>query len=91
MIPDIPKHLVSVTCFGDNIEDEWFIVYILLEITKKHNDLIIQIEDNDGHFLLIEAADYLPSWANPDSSENRVSTQLYFKIKENFILQLIGT
>ncbi|CAH2091131.1 unnamed protein product [Euphydryas editha] len=69
---DIPKHLVSITCFGDNIEDEWFIVYILLEITKKHNDLIIQIEDNDGHFLLIEAADYLPSWANPDTSENRV-------------------
>lgn len=69
---DILKHLVSVTCFGDNIEDEWFIVYILLEITKKHNDLIIQIEDNDGHFLLIEAADYLPSWANPDSFENRV-------------------
>uniref|UniRef100_A0A3Q3G063 Ecdysoneless homolog (Drosophila) n=1 Tax=Labrus bergylta TaxID=56723 RepID=A0A3Q3G063_9LABR len=30
------------------------------------------IEDNDGEFLLIEAADYLPKWLNPDTSENRV-------------------
>lgn len=32
-----------------------------------------RVEDNDGEFLLIEAADYLPKWLNPDSSENRVS------------------
>jgi len=29
--------------------------------------------DNDGEFLLIEAADYLPKWLNPDTAENRVS------------------
>ncbi|XP_050351808.1 protein ecdysoneless homolog [Nymphalis io] len=69
---DIPHHLISITCFGDNVEDEWFIVYLLLELTKKYPDLIIQIEDNDGDFLLIEAADYLPTWANPDTTENRV-------------------
>ncbi|XP_045766663.1 protein ecdysoneless homolog isoform X2 [Maniola jurtina] len=34
--------------------------------------MIIQIEDNDGDFLLIEAADYLPDWANPETTENRV-------------------
>lgn len=32
-----------------------------------------RVEDNDGEFLLIEAADYLPKWLNPDTSENRVS------------------
>ncbi|XP_053606320.1 protein ecdysoneless [Plodia interpunctella] len=67
-----PTHLVSSTYFGDNIEDEWFIVYIVFEITKLFDDVIIQIHDSDGEFLLIEAADCLPTWANPESTENRV-------------------
>lgn len=66
--------LVSTTCFGDSIEDEWLIVYIILEITKVHTNLIVQVQDNDGDFLLIEAADVLPSWANPDTTVNRVNT-----------------
>lgn len=69
---EIPCHLLSTICFGDNIEDEWFIVHLLLEISKIYNHLIIQVEDNDGDFLLIEAADYLPPWANPETTENRV-------------------
>ncbi|KAI8426247.1 hypothetical protein MSG28_005153, partial [Choristoneura fumiferana] len=24
----LPNHLTSITCFGDNIEDEWFIIFI---------------------------------------------------------------
>ncbi|KFO83739.1 Protein SGT1, partial [Buceros rhinoceros silvestris] len=31
-----------------------------------------RVEDNDGEFLLIEAADFLPKWLNPDNSDNRV-------------------
>lgn len=31
-----------------------------------------RVDDNDGDFILIEAADYLPKWLNPDTSENRV-------------------
>ncbi|XP_063363700.1 protein ecdysoneless homolog [Cydia amplana] len=69
---DIPEHLASITCFGDNIEDEWFIVYLVLELSKKFKNIIVQVRDDDGEFLLIEAADYLPSWANPDSTDNRV-------------------
>ncbi|CAK1556268.1 unnamed protein product [Leptosia nina] len=65
-------HLTSVTCFGDNIEDEWFIVYLLYEITKVHCDLVVYVEDSDGCFLLIEAADYIPDWLHPDNAENRV-------------------
>ena len=34
--------------------------------------MFCSVEDNDGQFLLIEAADHLPKWLNPESSENRV-------------------
>eukprot|EP00795_Rhopilema_esculentum_P009084 gene9084-16738_t len=61
----------SVNC-GDNIQDEWFIVYILFQISNSDHSLMISITDDDGQFLLIEAADYLPNWLNPDTSENRV-------------------
>lgn len=77
---DLPPHLTSITCFGDNIEDEWFITYIVYKLTEKHKNLIVQIEDNDGDLLLIEAADFLPSWANPETTQNRVSTMAIVKI-----------
>lgn len=28
--------------------------------------------DSDGEFMLIEAAEFLPSWVKPSNSENRV-------------------
>ncbi|NXI70002.1 ECD protein, partial [Anseranas semipalmata] len=31
-----------------------------------------RVDDNDGEFLLIEAADFLPKWLNPENSDNRV-------------------
>jgi hypothetical protein len=61
-----------VTHFGDNIEDEWFIVFLLRELTKEIDGLVARVYDADGEFILIEAADYLPSWANPNTCENRV-------------------
>ncbi|XP_037542033.1 protein ecdysoneless homolog [Nematolebias whitei] len=69
---DVPAHIGGSTQFGDNIEDEWFIVYLLQQITEAFTELAASVEDNDGEFLLIEAADYLPKWLNPDTSENRV-------------------
>ena len=32
----------GATGYGDNVEDEWFIVYILLELTKKFDDLVVR-------------------------------------------------
>uniref|UniRef100_A0A2I3GLB1 Ecdysoneless cell cycle regulator n=1 Tax=Nomascus leucogenys TaxID=61853 RepID=A0A2I3GLB1_NOMLE len=64
--------MFGVTKFGDNIEDEWFIVYVIKQITKEFPELVARIEDNDGEFLLIEAADFLPKWLDPDNSTNRV-------------------
>uniref|UniRef100_A0A8C9XF48 Ecdysoneless homolog (Drosophila) n=1 Tax=Sander lucioperca TaxID=283035 RepID=A0A8C9XF48_SANLU len=68
----VPAHIGGRTQFGDNVEDEWFIVYLLQQITEAFPELAARVEDNDGEFLLIEAADYLPKWLNPDNSENRV-------------------
>ncbi|KAG8000219.1 Protein ecdysoneless-like protein [Nibea albiflora] len=69
---DVPAHIGGSTQFGDNVEDEWFIVYLLQKITEAFPELAASVVDNDGEFLLIEAADYLPKWLNPDTSENRV-------------------
>ncbi|KAG0346034.1 hypothetical protein BG005_000969 [Podila minutissima] len=58
--------------FGDSLDDEWMIVFLLREISKRIPGSIIRVQDNDGEFLLIEAADYIPSWLDPDNSDNRV-------------------
>lgn len=66
------RSLKGQTSFGESVEDEWFIVYLLRHITGKYKDLVAKIEDTDGQFLLIEAAEVLPAWLNPDNAENRV-------------------
>uniref|UniRef100_A0A7G3ANP3 Putative mads box transcription factor n=1 Tax=Lutzomyia longipalpis TaxID=7200 RepID=A0A7G3ANP3_LUTLO len=63
----LPAHLYGVTHYGDNIEDEWFIVALLYELTKQIPGLIVRTVDGDGEFLLIEVANYLPEWANPET------------------------
>ncbi|CAG5121664.1 unnamed protein product [Candidula unifasciata] len=68
----VPPHLHGSTSFGDNIEDEWFIVYLLYEITREYAGTVVRVNDNDEEFLLIEAANELPKWLNPESAENRV-------------------
>ncbi|KAE8351030.1 SGT1 protein-domain-containing protein [Aspergillus coremiiformis] len=60
------------TNFGDSIEDEWVIVYLLRELSKKHKDIWVKVTDGDGQFLLIEAAGTLPSWLEPEIADNRV-------------------
>ncbi|KAJ8037874.1 Protein ecdysoneless-like [Holothuria leucospilota] len=67
-----PPHLHGVTRFGDNIEDEWFIVNLIYQITRAFPGSVASIQDNDGEILLIEAAHHLPKWLDPDTSKNRV-------------------
>jgi SGT1 protein len=66
--------------YGDSVEDEWVIVWLLRELTRKYEDLWIKIGDSDGEFLLIEAAGTLPNWLEPDVAENRVRTQQPLKV-----------
>lgn len=73
---DLTPHPKRNLCYGSlefnqNIEDEWFIVYILYELSKFDNDLVIEVHDADGDILLIEAADHLPSWLESNKSKNR--------------------
>ncbi|KAL9111116.1 MAG: hypothetical protein Q9227_004379 [Pyrenula ochraceoflavens] len=60
------------TEYGDSIEDEWVIVWLLRELTKEFDDLWVRVNDNDGEFLLIEAAETLPQWLEPEVADNRV-------------------
>ena len=56
---------------GESIEDEWVTVWLLKQLSVNY-DLVIEIHDTDGQFLLIEAADHLPSWLTPTRAENRL-------------------
>lgn len=67
-------HLHGLTNYGDSVEDEWLIVYILKELSTKFPYLWIKVVDTDGEFLLIEAANALPRWLNPEIADNRASS-----------------
>ncbi|EEP81974.1 conserved hypothetical protein [Uncinocarpus reesii 1704] len=60
------------TEYGDSIEDEWVIVYILRELTRQFDNLWVKVTDSDGEFLLVEAAATLPAWLEPEVANNRV-------------------
>lgn len=64
--------LRGCTNYGDSVEDEWLIVYILRELSKQFSRCWIRFADTDGQFLLIEAANVLPRWLNPEIADFRV-------------------
>jgi hypothetical protein len=66
------KYLHGITNYGDSVEDEWLIVFLLRELSKQFSNLWIKVVDTDGEFLLIEAANTLPRWLNPEIADNRV-------------------
>lgn len=77
------------TDYADSVEDEWLIVYILLELSKKFSRLWIRIVDTDGQFLLVEAANALPRWLNPEIADHRV--RVAFRYNGNVLsLQTVG-
>ena len=58
--------------YGDSVEDEWIIVWLCVELSKEFEDAWIRVSDADGEFLLIEAANALPKWINPEIADYRV-------------------
>ena len=44
----VPEHLWGVTRFGDNIEDEWFILWLLNQITSKVSNIALLSLTNDN-------------------------------------------
>lgn len=73
LVAALPAHLYGITHYGDNIQDEWFIVSLLFYLSRELPGLIVRCCDSDGEFMLIEAAEHLPQWANPETCEQRVS------------------
>ncbi|KAL2318050.1 hypothetical protein Fmac_031926 [Flemingia macrophylla] len=61
-------HLQDHLRFGDNLEDEWFAVFLLFRLSLRFPSLSFRLWDSDDDFLLIEAAFHLPRWLNPDTS-----------------------
>jgi hypothetical protein len=57
---------------GECVDDEWFIVYLVLQISKAFPEFIISVTDNDGQFMLMEAADHIDDWLGPENADNRV-------------------
>lgn len=92
-------HLWGRTRFGDSVDDEWFIVWLLFQLSRHDSDLAARygvlsqltislaayvlicncsVTDNDGQFLLIEAALVIPRWIKPETTKNRVGTHPSF-------------
>ncbi|CAK9830564.1 Protein ecdysoneless [Anthophora retusa] len=69
---NILPHIYVRLRFDEDITDEWFIVFLIFKLTQAFDGLIAKVTDSYGEFLLIEAADVLPSWANPETCENHV-------------------
>ncbi|XP_027361018.1 protein ecdysoneless homolog isoform X1 [Abrus precatorius] len=65
-------HLHGHLRYGDNLDDEWFTVFLLFHISINFPSLSLRVWDSDGDFLLIEAAFHLPRWLNPNTSLNRI-------------------
>ncbi|GMH14670.1 hypothetical protein Nepgr_016511 [Nepenthes gracilis] len=65
-------HFHGKVHYGDNIDDEWFVVFLLFRISLCFPNLSIRVWDNDGQFLLIEAAYRLPAWTSTELCNNRV-------------------
>ena len=69
---DFEPHLRLHIRYGDNSEDEWFLIWLLYRITKEFEETTADVWDLDGNPLLIEAGHVIPKWINPDNSEHRV-------------------
>ncbi|KAI0121624.1 SGT1 protein-domain-containing protein [Xylariales sp. AK1849] len=65
-------YLHGTSYYGDSVEDEWLIVYLLRELTKYFDNVWVRVFDSDGEFLLVEAANALPTWLSPEIDSNRV-------------------
>ncbi|RYH20871.1 hypothetical protein EON65_22275, partial [archaeon] len=64
--------LKGVVVYGNNIEDEWYTVFLLQKLSQRMPNLVISVRDPDGEFLLVEAAEHIESWLSPENAENRV-------------------
>lgn len=70
-------HLRAIFRYGNDINDMWRCISLMLQITTDlaNADYLSCIECwdvTDGHILLIEAAEHLPSWVDDDAIQGGV-------------------
>ncbi|XP_076636947.1 ecdysoneless cell cycle regulator isoform X1 [Colletes latitarsis] len=66
---NVLPHVYASVHFDEDVSDEWFIAFLIFKLTQTFDGLIARLIDSDGEFLLIEAANVLPPWANPETCE----------------------
>ncbi|KXS18478.1 SGT1-domain-containing protein [Gonapodya prolifera JEL478] len=59
------------TSFSDAVEDEWVLIWLLYQISRKVEGAVVSLSDPDGPPDLIHAAPHLPPWLDPSTSPNR--------------------
>ena len=65
--------LTSSVDVADNLEDEWFALWVVRQVTLAIPGAVGSVQDeHDGDFCLVEAADVVPAWLEPDVSALRV-------------------
>ena len=72
-VHDIHGAYISGTLrYGDSVDDEWFLVSLLLRFSELEPTVAVSCVDSDGQFMLIEAANSLPSWMTPETCASSV-------------------
>ena len=62
-------HLAAEITISD-LDDEWLLVSLLADLTRMER-VACRVTDSDGEFLLVDAADHLPDWLEPDAAVGR--------------------
>ena len=62
-------HVAACITIAD-LDDEWLLVALLAELTRVES-VACRVTDGDGEFLLVDAADELPDWLEPDAAVGR--------------------
>jgi hypothetical protein len=65
-------HLWGRVNVGESLDDEWFAVGLLLQVSVEQRDASVTVTNGDGELLLIEAAYAIPSWFTPECASNSV-------------------
>lgn len=63
-------YFYGIIYYGDNVEDEWFIVYFFWEFIKFFFNFWVCVFDSDGEFFLIEVVKVLFKWFSLEDDIN---------------------
>ena len=65
-------HVWGCMNVGESLDDEWFVVALLMQLSAEQRDASVTVADDDGELLLIESAYAIPRWLTPERATNRI-------------------